>query len=523
MLTFVAWRDAGVDMKNLIVCCDGSWNTSDQTDSNGLPIPTNVARLYNALDRTAPDQAAYYHPGVGTEPGQIARWWGGATGAGLRSNVKSAYRWLGLHYEPGDHIFAFGFSRGAYTARSLAGMITRCGLLDLNQPLQPGETIAGCVDAVFDADFDAAPRPLPKSRYFQWPENADEPETTVHFVGVWDTVGSLGIPQDIPILRGLTLRELVPFRDNILNPKVSHARHAVALDERRANFMPTLWQVQPPSKSDLKQIWFPGGHSDVGGGYAETALSDGALEWMIEEAVACGLKVDTKVVAQVRPQPLGPQHTTDLGIFAKLRTRNRSAPFVEQTALDTFHSSVLDRNRVPPIDHGLYWHGQKLAVGQSVSVDIAARKRWNETGVFLEAKAIYNFEATGEWTDKTIVCGPDGRSLKPSIRRYFRDAAVFLPALIQRLFNRAKPNEEASVPGSPRFERARIFSLIGTVANGVDGTVSGNRPDETFEIGRVLLNYQVQRDGYFYAYANDVWSFYFNNHGSVSLKITRVH
>jgi uncharacterized protein (DUF2235 family) len=445
-------------MKNLIVCCDGTWNTDDQTDGNGLPIPTNVARLYNALDWAAGDQIAYYHPGVGTEPGRLARLWGGATGAGLRSNVKSAYRWLALHYQPGDRIFAFGFSRGAYTARSLAGMITRCGLLDLGQPLQPGETLASCVDAVFDADQDHAPHPLPKDRYFDWPDGAPEPTTPVHFVGVWDTVGSLGIPQDIPILRRFTARELVPFRDNILNPKVSHARHAVALDERRANFMPTLWQVQPSSPSDLKQVWFPGVHSDVGGGYAETGLSDGALLWMIGEAVACGLRVDAAVVAQTRAHPLGPQHASDLGIFAKLRTRIRSAPFVDQAAIDTFHASVLQRNLTPPIDHGLYWHGQTLAVGETVSIDITARKRWNETGVFLLADAVYDFTATGEWTDQTIVSGPDGRSRKPSIRRWIRDAAVYVPAFIQRQLNRADPDNQASVPGSPRFERARLLA-----------------------------------------------------------------
>jgi uncharacterized protein (DUF2235 family) len=122
-------------MRNLVVCCDGTWNTPDQRH-DGVPVPTNVVRLYNAVaeqDGEGNLQLSYYHTGVGTE----GSWWqriaGGSFGEGLGKNIQSAYKWLGVNYLPGDRIFLFGFSRGAYTVRSLGGMIASCGLLDLSQ------------------------------------------------------------------------------------------------------------------------------------------------------------------------------------------------------------------------------------------------------------------------------------------------------------------------------------------------------------------------------------------------------
>src|SRR6266567_2642363 len=136
-------------MKNLVVCCDGTWNTPDEMD-HGLPSPTNVVKLYNALARDDA-QAAYYHPGVGVGKG----WWdhlaGGGTGEGLDQNIMSAYHWLARTYGVGDKIFLLGFSRGAYTVRSLGGLISKCGLLDLTQPELELETVWRRVREVFAA------------------------------------------------------------------------------------------------------------------------------------------------------------------------------------------------------------------------------------------------------------------------------------------------------------------------------------------------------------------------------------
>ncbi|HZD53650.1 MAG TPA: DUF2235 domain-containing protein, partial [Woeseiaceae bacterium] len=122
-------------MRNLVVCCDGTWNTAEQRH-DGVPVPTNVVRLYNALaekNEQGVRQLRYYHPGVGTEPGWWDRTMGGATGKGLDQNIMSAYHWLCRNYQSRDRIFLFGFSRGAYTVRSLAGMIACCGLLKLDK------------------------------------------------------------------------------------------------------------------------------------------------------------------------------------------------------------------------------------------------------------------------------------------------------------------------------------------------------------------------------------------------------
>lgn len=511
-------------MPNLIVCCDGTWNTDDQTDGNGLPIPTNVAKIYNALDRTPGNgQKSYYHPGVGTSPTRWDRIMGGATGSGLRANVMSAYRWLGAHYTPGDHIFLFGFSRGAYTARAVAGVIARVGLINLQKPLPPGHTEASAVEAIFEADRTHRKIPFSKESYFEWQHDEASPTTQIHFVGVWDTVGSLGIPDEIGLFRWFMKHDKEQFRDQVLSEKVVNARHAVALDEHRINFMPTLWTLSPGrDPSVLKQIWFPGVHADVGGGYGETGLSDGALEWMITEAKNCGASFDPAVVAQLAPSPLSPQHTSDMGMFAKLETRMRPVPFVTAEATSTFHPSTLMRYQTAPLTHGPYWPGRKLSVGESVTVEVIARKRWNFTGVFLETGATYQFSAQGCWMDASTVCDPDGRSKPFSVWRFLICLLVLGMNWIRISLNKLPGLRSMRVPGAARFPRAPLFSLIGSIANGADPASKGKRPDDTFKIGRRLPRHTVAHDGYLYAYANDVWSFYFNNRGSVMLTVTRL-
>lgn len=511
-------------MANLIVCCDGTWNTDDQTDGNGLPIPTNVAKLYNALDRTpGNEQRSYYHPGVGTYSSWIANKWGGITGAGLRENVKSAYRWIAKNYEQGDNIFLFGFSRGAYTARAAAGMIVRCGLVNLAAVDTSEASVRAVINAVFDADEAGRPRPYGREKYFDWPQSETAPQTPIHFVGVWDTVGSLGVPADVPVISWLTRRWRAQFHNQILSPKVRNARHAMALDEHRANFMPTFWEPSPPgSGNSLIQLWFPGVHADVGGGYGECGLSDGALQWMIDEATACGAKFHQPTVNLIKPDAMGAQHASDTGVFARLKTRMRSVPFVASQNAACFHPSVMQRYGLPPLDHGPYWPGRTLNVGQSVTFEILARKTWNYTGLYLEAAGRYTFEARGEWTDDKITSGPDGRGRNACLSQFWRGVFTWLPTKIQRLCRLTEFGQDYNIWLSARYEKARFFSLIGSLANGIDGNATGNRQDETFEIGNQLVDYKVGRDGYFYAYANDAWSYYYNNHGSVSLTITRV-
>src|SRR6266545_2814644 len=172
-------------MRHLVVCCDGTWNTPDQM-RGGVPAPTNVLRFYNAVEENE-SQLRYYHPGVGTGPGLLEHIEGGLLGKGLSDNIKSAYAWLAQTYEPGDAIYLLGFSRGAFTVRSLSGMIRRCGLpaaLKDAEPAEFWESIDDLFDTVYRAKAPAAADTVP-----------------IEFLGVWDTVGSLGIPDSLGLLK----------------------------------------------------------------------------------------------------------------------------------------------------------------------------------------------------------------------------------------------------------------------------------------------------------------------------------
>ena len=254
-------------MANLAVFCDGTWNTPHDTDG-GVPSPTNVVRMYNALseyDAVGGRQNRYYHPGVGTDGGRFNRLLEGVTGKGLDRNIMSAYKWVSTRYEAGDKLFLLGFSRGAYTVRSLAGMIIRCGLLDLVGA--EDETAWSSVEVVFDC-YRHKKTPM----LMQRPIRMDSARIEIEFLGVWDTVGALGIPDHLALLNLVDDLREHDFHDTELSAQVKRARHAVAIDELRESFSPTLWS-NAASHPDAEEVWFPGVHSNVGGGYGQTGLS----------------------------------------------------------------------------------------------------------------------------------------------------------------------------------------------------------------------------------------------------------
>lgn len=280
-------------MKRLIICCDGTWNSADQ-QKNGQLCPTNVIKLATRLanrDDAGVLQVIFYDQGVGTG-NATDRWTGGAFGRGLEDNILDGYRFLVGNYERGDEIYLFGFSRGAYTARSLAGMVRKCGLLSRNSVgryLQAIELYRG------DEDVDG---PAARSFRTEYAIGGDQP-IPIKLIGVWDTVGALGIP-----LRGMrwVTRKKYRFHDVQLSRSVEYAYQALAIDERRAPFRPTLWHSDNPN---VEQVWFAGVHSDVGGGYMRTGLSDIALDWMIEKVAGVGLSFDR---AAMERRPLSPDH-----------------------------------------------------------------------------------------------------------------------------------------------------------------------------------------------------------------------
>ncbi len=275
--------------RRLVVCADGTWNTADEADRRRR-TPTNVITLARTVCPVASDgtsQIVYYHDGVGTHPG-LEHVVGGAFGEGIDRNICDCYRFLIQNFAEGDQLYFFGFSRGAYTVRSLAGLIRNSGLL---RP-EHGDRIPDAFALYRDRSDASHPR-SPDAQAFR-AEYARE--VRVHCLGVWDTVGALGIP-----VEGLNLLHArqYAFHDVTLSSWVDNAFQALAIDERRGPFEPCVWEQQPGTGQRLEQVWFAGVHCDVGGGYPEAGLASVACEWMLTRAEECGLEFAAEHVRQV--------------------------------------------------------------------------------------------------------------------------------------------------------------------------------------------------------------------------------
>lgn len=289
-------------MKNIILCADGTWNTPHGDSPSAAD--TNVRKLYLAI-ASEPTQLKYYDSGVGTDGTPLDHLWGGTMGEGLFQKIRECYEFLSNVYDAGDLIFVFGFSRGAYTARSTAGMIAGFGVPTINLD---NMTVMRIFNAYRERDAakKAALKASLKAAYAMQ-------DVTIQMIGVWDTVGELGIPG---IFFNLWNQKKYGFLDTALHPSVRHAYHAVSIDERRAQFKPTLWTNPDgsfrPNDGQVEQVWFSGAHSDVGGGYVECQLSDVTLSWMIHKAKENGLTFSAESEAQylsVPPQDaLGKAH-----------------------------------------------------------------------------------------------------------------------------------------------------------------------------------------------------------------------
>lgn len=364
-------------MTRIAIFCDGTWN------SPTMEQPTHVVRLF---DHTEGDgQIKHYIEGVGVDnkdPGFLRRTvmklGGGAFGWGLNDHIKTAYTNLCRDYRPGAEIYVFGFSRGAYTARSLVGMIRKCGIIPDPTP--------EAVDAAFDlyrkrglanhpdalhiqhARRKMSPHAATSQADMEWrmthPWDGD-PEAhhvvRINYLGVWDTVGALGVPA--PLLGPVAhlWNQRFQFHDTALTSMVRAARHAVALDERRVFFVPALWSNLEASRDHpglnkgdrsetrpYQQVWFIGTHSIVGGSEPKArALTGETLEWIAKGATAAGLEIDMDKLLDHLPDPLansevlvrppwlytvaghllkwraGPGHPIDLAPGAKLRVEKR--------------------------------------------------------------------------------------------------------------------------------------------------------------------------------------------------------
>jgi uncharacterized protein (DUF2235 family) len=296
--------------RNLIVCCDGTSNEI------GVNI-SNVLKLYRIAEKDE-GQRVYYHPGVGTIA-KLATWgrfqqeamnvFSLATGYGLDDDILSAYSWLCANYQDGDQIFLFGFSRGAYTARAIGGMINLIGLLGADQLDVTDYALTAYKQATEQNDLKIA---------WQFGRISGARDATVHFMGVWDTVASVIVPRPdrwyvVPSL------EYLPY--TLQNPRVRMFRQACAIDERRRmfrllhwnpgqDFKPTRFYSGEPISQDTLQVWFAGAHTDIGGGNPEneSGLSKYPLVWMIDQAMKAGARVNGEMfnhLALGAPEPNG--------------------------------------------------------------------------------------------------------------------------------------------------------------------------------------------------------------------------
>jgi len=343
-------------MKNIIICSDGTGNSAIKGRG------TNVFKVFEAIDlnghKSRPEltpQVALYDDGVGTEDFKLLKIFAGATGFGLSRNVKQLYKELVRIYDPGDRIFLFGFSRGAFTVRTLIGFIAMCGILDAEK-LPTTDALEFAVRQAYKVYRKSYRTKLAKLLL-------GEPDTSVikrfrdeycrpcdvpiAFIGVWDTVDAVGLPFHISDFINVAIYRF-KFRDHKLSKLVERACHALAIDDERHSFHPLLWREDDKGDVErIEQVWFAGAHSNVGGGYPKQGMSLVALEWMMRKAEDAGLRLlaaDRALYydhANVDDKLYDPR--AGLGIFYRWKVRDIAAICRMHQVRPAIHLSVLER------------------------------------------------------------------------------------------------------------------------------------------------------------------------------------
>ncbi|MFM0629913.1 DUF2235 domain-containing protein [Paraburkholderia xenovorans] len=482
-------------MKRLFVCCDGTWN-SESDEFQGVPVPTNVVRFFNALREHGNDgveQLRYYHVGIGAKEGRVRRLVDGALGLGLSRDIRTAYKWLSDHYEEGSEIFVIGFSRGAFTARSLVGMLHHCGL--------PHEATWALVRQAWNLYRLDPKMPESVSRQERFRIEHGKPPP-IRFLGVWETVGALGIPEIVDIF-GFG-RKRYEFHDTRLPPEVERAVHALAIDEQRNNFSPTLWMDSDGCDlARVTQVWFPGVHADVGGGYKETGLSDATLKWMISEAAQCGAVFEPDMLKQLaHADPMSPSaihgvlHNSLTGFYRRIGFRPRSFPYLakgSRRCSESISDLTLERQASPPIFQAPY--RPNIDPASAVQVRVFASSLWNWTGIFIKEGTSYRFKVPeGQaWLNGDTPSGAQGTPGN----------------WMQHLFAWAR-----------RVREANWFELCGAISHPGQPGRTGVPPEPFyFRIGREV-EIKAPYSGYLYCFANDASWAYWNNQGSLRVEIT---
>ena len=317
-------------MANIVICADGTWNRPEKDIETDFP--TNVLQLARGIKPSTNKikQHVFYDWGLGSYHSSMTA---GATGRGIHKNILDGYRYIVQNYARNDKIYLFGFSRGAYTVRALCGLINNCGILK--------RADARLISKAWKIYKNPSRKNYPKGEAAKlFRNNHSHPSRKVHFVGVWDTVGALGIPFS---LMGLFESD-DEFYDTKMGSNVTIARHALAIDEKREDFEPTIWTPRPGV--DLKQVWFSGVHSDVGGSYPpdkHTGIkaSDTPLAWMIDEARSAGLEIEPHLTKSLTDGTKGKLHVSRKRVYRLKPPLHR--PLIIDDKPTKIHPSVKDR------------------------------------------------------------------------------------------------------------------------------------------------------------------------------------
>lgn len=355
--------------KRIVICADGTWNRPERDPKRDHP--SNVLRLARAVKPIGDDgvpQQVFYDWGVGSYHLIVL---GGIAGVGIEKNVKDGYRYIVQNFDPGDELFLFGFSRGAYTVRSLAGFINSAGILKRAHAEQ--------IERAFELykDRDELTRPDGRQailfrKQYAYPDDAAR---SIRFLGLWDTVGSLGIPKSLVI--GGLVNKRYEFFDHKTGRNVERVRHALSIDEARLDFEPTLVERRD---LDVKQVWFAGTHSDIGGGprvdlrsldEKEGYLPDFPLGWIMDEAEQAGLTLEGHLRDSLTDVPTAPLDPSRRYIFRLLPAYHR------------------------PIDHG---HGPVL-------IHSSVKRRWDAMDDYRPPMLERYLDNVGGWAQATLV-GP---------------------------------------------------------------------------------------------------------------------
>ena len=370
--------------KRLIICLDGTWNTPEGE-------PTNVVKIHDAIlpmDSRGTLQMRYYDVGVGTG-GVFDRLSGGLTGEGVEQKIKRAYLYLCKNYQPHDEIYLFGFSRGAFSARSLGALIGSFGLLRRSAWRKLNE-----LWPIYQRGGRATPELEAALR-----------KVDVKVEGVWDTVGARGIPVGLAPFRWLN-RRWYGFHNTHLPLNVEYAFHALALDEWRGAFSPTLWTRNASADEEasaaraVEQTWFAGSHADVGGGYPECGLADLSLAWMVHRLrTHTALEFDESYLQRrLIPFAYGPQHNSAASyLYSRVRPALRAIGGTRQELRKQagFRARCVGAHKEESIGEMVHW---SATVRSGRTVAIGKRKvPYNPANLRVAQETVPVFDEDREW------------------------------------------------------------------------------------------------------------------------------